>query len=241
MTSKKLKIGPMPAQVEDYSHLQETEILWGRVVTAAAAILFAVVLLSWSAWQFFAPPQTGGADAVKPAMVMSSTEVRLPETSEELASQEPTRSGQVQAVEQTPVTEVLAVETAPAPQVEVEAHAAIISPVSIMHESIAGAELRSIMQDGAEPQALPYDVSMPDSGIMRVMLETRMEGIRGTVLYHDWMLGEKQMARVRIPVSQNEQASHSSKFINKQMLGDWTVKVLDERGELYAQANFRVQ
>ena len=67
-----------------------------------------------------------------------------------------------------------------------------------------------------------------------------MENLRGQNLFHYWYLNGEKHARVRVPVNHNQQRSSSSKFINKQMLGKWTVQVLDDQGKAYVEASFDV-
>jgi len=116
----------------------------------------------------------------------------------------------------------------------------LISPVTTLHVGIARAELTDGVRDKEPLDPLGYDVPMNEEGIIKVVLFTEMHDLDGTVLYHDWYRNENRQARVRIPVNVSRQRSHSSKFINRQMLGDWRVKVVDGAGELYAEANFRV-
>ena len=95
--------------------------------------------------------------------------------------------------------------------------------------------------DGGEPgEPVGYRIQMNDEGIIKLILFTEMDGLRGKTLHHEWYRGDARVARVRIPVNVDQQRSHSSKFINRQMLGVWRVKVVDEQGELYAEANFEV-
>ena len=85
-----------------------------------------------------------------------------------------------------------------------------------------------------------YELTLPEAGIFKVLLFTEMKGLRGKKLYHDWYLNGVRQARVSIPVNVTHQRSHSSKYINTQMLGDWTVKVVDTHSNEYVNAGFRV-
>ncbi len=117
----------------------------------------------------------------------------------------------------------------------------LISPVSKLHVGITRADLTKTLINGEPVELYDYHVPMNEDGIIKVILFTEMEDLKGTLLFHDWYRNEVRQARVKIPVNVKLQRSYSSKFINAQMLGDWRVKVVDEAGELYAEANFVVQ
>ena len=87
---------------------------------------------------------------------------------------------------------------------------------------------------------LPYTVELPPEGIIKVMLFTEMKGLRGTTLYHEWYRNEVRQARVKIPVNVRQQRSHSSKYINTQMTGEWLVRVVDDKSKVYVEAGFSV-
>ncbi len=114
------------------------------------------------------------------------------------------------------------------------------APVRRLREGISRALLTLDLKDREPGEALGAQVAMNDEGIIKVILFTEMEGLRGKVLHHEWFRNEQRMARVRIPVNTETQRSHSSKFINRQMLGDWMVKVVDDKGDVYATAAFEV-
>jgi len=112
--------------------------------------------------------------------------------------------------------------------------------VLIVNSAITRANLSlSIIND--EPgKILNHSVVMPQDGIIKVILFTEMSDIKGRILFHEWYLNGKRQARVRIPVNVSHQKSFSSKFINRQMLGQWQVKVVDQNGEPYILADFEV-
>ncbi|MFT6121745.1 MAG: hypothetical protein ACJAWS_000158 [Oleiphilaceae bacterium] len=115
-----------------------------------------------------------------------------------------------------------------------------VSPVEILDTRIKKAQLSSNLVKGLPVDTLSSEVLMSEEGIIRVHLYTEMENLRGQNLFHHWYLNGEKQARVRIPVNHKTQRSSSSKFINKQMLGKWTVQVLDEQGKAYIEVNFEV-
>jgi len=112
--------------------------------------------------------------------------------------------------------------------------------VLIVNSAIARANLSLSIKKDEPGRALNHSIVMPEKGIIKVILFTEMNDIRGRTLFHEWYLNGKRQARVRIPVNVSHQKSFSSKFINQQMLGQWLVKVVDENGEPYILADFEV-
>tara|TARA_R110001592_G_scaffold42654_4_gene138502 strand:+ start:15626 stop:16498 length:873 start_codon:yes stop_codon:yes gene_type:complete len=126
-----------------------------------------------------------------------------------------------------------------------EAHISVVikarsAQIKIENSAITRAILTLGLKDKEPKGTIPYDLVLPDEGIAKVILFTEMQGLRGKKLYHDWYRNGVRQARVKIPVNANTQNSHSSKYINAQMLGEWQVKVVDEKSELYVLADFRV-
>jgi len=118
---------------------------------------------------------------------------------------------------------------------------ALISPVSTLHPGIRVASLTKGIDANRQPvDVLGYQIAMQDQNLIKVVLYTEMQDIRGVTLYHEWYQGDKRHAKVRIPVTVNKQTSFSSKYIDRHMMGEWTVRVRDEQGEMYAMANFNV-
>lgn len=115
------------------------------------------------------------------------------------------------------------------------------SVITSLHPGILNARLASNVDASRQPiDELGYEVSMDEAGLIKVILHTEMQGIAGVTLFHEWFQGDERRARVKIPVNDASQSSFSSKYIDKHMLGDWSVEVRDAQGELYAMANFTV-
>ena len=271
MTEKnKLNLWPLPEQKDDYSHLQEEEILWGRVLAVGVAILGTIAIAVYMVFNMFTAHEKfmqSTQPQQMPAQVQSHVEAR----SEEIAAAQPSaetelsnenvttqlddaEQSQANLSEEAPVNQIRPlvnkIDITPNPALKdalldvvpsAPDLSEVISPVSTLHESLSFAALTHELDKGRPTETLGYNIAMTDEGIIRVMLYTEMQNLSGKVLYHDWYMNERLMARVRIPVRASNQNSHSSKFINAQMTGDWTVKVVDDTDELYAEAHFNVK
>lgn len=111
--------------------------------------------------------------------------------------------------------------------------------VLIVNSSITEAVLSLSLNKDKPGEPLSHSVMMGDE-LIKVILYTEMKGLKGKVLYHEWYRNGKRQARVKIPVNVSNQNSYSSKFIDKYMLGQWQVKVVDASGEPYVLADFEV-
>lgn len=265
---RKYNIGPLPDQDADVSRFEESEILWGRVVGVAfLGVLCLVFVLSWVLGAF-ETQDTGASQtssiSLKP-QVLSDQQVSDKDVPDKQMPDQESTENSAQALDAS-VTETSEMATSVVTASTVSGSVAtnqpevaeskvaesvaeqdkvldspLISTVTTLHEGVQETELVIGLADGSHSQPLGYTVPMSDEGIIKVILKTRMINLKGTVLYHDWYRQDQRMARVKIPVNINDQASYSSKFVNQQMLGEWTVKVRDSADELYAQANFKVE
>jgi hypothetical protein len=112
--------------------------------------------------------------------------------------------------------------------------------VDIRNDAITLAVLTRELRKDVPGRPIPYELSLPKEGIVKVMLFTEMQGLKGQTIFHEWYRNGVRQARVKIPVNIATQRSYSSKFINMLMLGDWQVKVVDENAELFIAADFKV-
>lgn len=83
-------------------------------------------------------------------------------------------------------------------------------------------------------------VNLNGRSLVKVYLYSRLEGLKGQRVYHEWFHGQKRVARIEIrPYLQTMNAS-SSKYLTPAMTGRWTVKVVDHKGHMLAERHFRV-
>mgnify|MGYP000409084597 CR=1 FL=1 len=260
--SKKLNISPLPEQADDYTHYEESEVHWGRIIAAGTALVLFIVLSMFfmlsgdedpvqtdiiedelsTTEKFETPPAPKSQQKVLPEIEDAPLELldqqteamQATKTQETDIKTEPVNEPAKEIVNEPvnePVNESVneSVEIAPEP-----------ASLLIVNSAITHAALSLSLKDNIPGEALAAQVILPDANIMKVILFTEMKGIRGQVLYHDWYRNGERQARVKIPVNVSTQRSFSSKFINRQMLGKWQVKVVDGSNEPYVLADFEV-
>lgn len=244
---KKVAVGPLPPQKEDYSTYEETKILWGRL----ALVFGGVFVLAFAGLHALFSP-------VSDERVVSVIEQRRIAEKALLESQQAPQANAVVAS----VQEIAELESSEAELVSSEPQSPVVkdsnevtraaslkrtsvvepvSAVTTLHPAIRAATLARDVDAQRQPSdILGYEVLMNGEDIIKVVLHTELQNLQGVTLYHEWHRGDKRYARVKIPVRAEQQGSYSSKFIDQHMTGEWSVQVRDEQGALYAMANFRV-
>lgn len=266
---RKINIGLLPEQSEDYSQYEESELNLRRIIPAAALALIIVIFTLYSLLKSEEAP-TNKIDSVDSSEQILNKSNIAPSPSSEPEKTQTTATATeatTSKLDKTPlenktaekvdiplikqITTSAKVDTQPltkthqhqssTQQKQPDSHQInAVSPVKILDERIKKAQLSSNLVKGMPIDTLSSQILMSEEGIIRVHLYTEMENLRGQNLFHHWYLNGEQQARVRVPINHNHQRSSSSKFINKQMLGKWSVQVLDEQGEAYIEVSFEV-
>lgn len=87
-------------------------------------------------------------------------------------------------------------------------------------------------------EALPEQLTLEESGLSKVYFYTEVIGQAGKTHYHHWYHDGKLKAKVPITIGSNRWRCYSSKYLNHQQTGKWTVKVIDAKNRLLAQSHF---
>jgi len=128
----------------------------------------------------------------------------------------------------------------PKPVEKVAPQLVFSDPVDIKSEKIFRAQLTNGVSKKEPVDKLGSTIPMNEKGLIKVFLFTDMHGLKGETLYHEWYLAGKRMARVKINVRNNNVSASSSKFIDKYMMGDWKVNVVNHSGDALVSAQFVV-
>jgi len=263
--TRKINVGILPEQKDDYSQFEEEEFRWDRIIPAGITLVLIIVFALY--WLVVGsespstieqkPSHKKNLDAtttttVKAApLVIVKNEDKATELKEiplkpTTTKPQSTNTKQIEPVK-VPANKVEAEQKNQADHVKaIIKPVAMVqtitqhSPVEILDTRIKKAQLSSNLEKGMPVDKLSSQVLMSQEGIIKVHLFTEMENLRGQYLLHDWYRNGERQARVKIPVNYDHQRSSSSKFINQQMLGTWTVKVIDEQGKHYIYASFEV-
>lgn len=80
-----------------------------------------------------------------------------------------------------------------------------------------------------------------DNNIATVYAFSEVNNLKDSTLYYLWNVDGKDVAKVKVSVGGNRWRSHSSKFIQANMQGEWTVELQNEKGEILATNRFYYQ
>lgn len=268
---RKLNVGPLPTQDRDYSVYEQTDVLWGRislvfllVVAVVFGFFYALFGKDSDAGRIVSVIEQRDIDqsqlaknlAEEPLVVTAQLDhTKQADSVDDLPSAEVSSEQQVSADALKPEPKVASVEVVKSElsstisnnqtqtvTMNSRADVSLISPVTTLHPGIREAVLSSSVDRDDKPvDTLGYEVFMNGEDLIKVILYTEMEALGGQNLKHQWVRGDKVYATVKIPVRSDAQQSFSSKFIDRYMMGEWTVNVLDQNDELYARANFIVK
>jgi len=232
---------------DSYEVIEETAIRWDRVIGVA---VFALLLVIAAIVGLVTVLNSNTTDNVEPSIDVVISEQKTMSEQEVVLQQPPVQESLVQppSIQQSelivnetevvnvPVVEEVVVEKVAVEEVTVEN----VEPIDIKSEKIARAQLTNGVSKKEPVDKLGSTIPMNEKGLIKVFLFTDMHGLKGETLYHEWYLAGKRMARVKINVRNNNVSASSSKFIDKYMMGDWKVNVVNHSGDALVSAQFIV-
>ena len=90
-----------------------------------------------------------------------------------------------------------------------------------------------------EPNSIIDDtVTLDEGGLSRVYFFTDIKDRAGDTFSHTWYRNGKKIVKVRTPIGSDTWRCSSSKYLDKNMEGEWVVKVIDKKGNLVASGAF---
>lgn len=236
---------------------------WGRIFAALFVLFLVVGGIVWGAFEIF------GAGDQKQALVenqrveapsLPSVFVDQPASAEPLSIQLPKTASRDKSefgtspriTDQTNLIQAEAVETPvlmsePASETALSESSAEPKPspedaasVQLLSDHVFRAQLSTGLKEKEPTDQIPNALMMNSDGLIRIYLFTQIKGMKGQLLFHDWYLKDKRVARIRIRPSVDLMRASSAKFIDRHMLGDWRIEVVTEEGELLAKGAFSV-
>lgn len=264
---KKLILSPLPEQTDDYSRYEESETRWDRIIALVVIlVLFIGVLIyflvsddegnatkvldttiSEEQVSDLEPEEISSPvvqDNIEKADVLTQSieqkSASVDAKSDDISSKEASSKSELEQPVMADLGANAQIENVVKKASETRASKVRSAQIKIQNNALTRAVLTLKIKDKEPRGSIPYELALPEEGIVKVILFTEMKGLRGKKLYHEWYRNGVRQARVRIPVNVDKQSSYSSKYINVQMLGDWQVKVVDEKQNAYALAEFKV-
>lgn len=113
-------------------------------------------------------------------------------------------------------------------------------PITLHSDHILQAQLTAALDDKSPTDRLGSHIFMNERGLIRIYLFTEMEGLNNQRVFFDWYLNDERQARVTVRPHLEQMRASTSKFIDRNMLGDWQVKVVMSDDTLLTSARFEV-
>lgn len=93
-------------------------------------------------------------------------------------------------------------------------------------------------------QRAPVDdinrISLTGKSSRPIFLFLHFNKFKGGKIFINWYYRDKRVAKVMLPVSNNDWRTYSSKILNQNRLGSWRVTATDQSGKWLAEFKFRV-
>ncbi|MCW9013406.1 MAG: DUF2914 domain-containing protein [Gammaproteobacteria bacterium] len=97
---------------------------------------------------------------------------------------------------------------------------------------------RAIFTTGIESKEPVDELGQLTTDHSRIYFFTEIRGMEGHTVVHRWEQGGEVRAEVSFAVAGNRWRVWSSKNLHSSWLGEWTVSVVDEGGNVLAQESF---
>jgi len=124
---------------------------------------------------------------------------------------------------------------------ETESNNSMVPFTQVKTEILSEAVTRFIIAQNVianEPVGTINDIVF-DNNIATIYAFSQVDDSKNTTLYYQWSLNDKNIAKVRIGVIGNRWRSHSSKFIQSNMHGQWKVELQNQNGDVLATSQFK--
>lgn len=116
--------------------------------------------------------------------------------------------------------------------------AAATVPVKIVSDKLSRVQLTSSVYKKEPVDQLPSVITGSEKKASKIYLFTQLDNSKGSTIEHQWWYNDKLILRKKFTASGDRWRCYSSKNIGKFRQGEWLIKVVDQNGELMAQAAF---
>lgn len=83
-------------------------------------------------------------------------------------------------------------------------------------------------------------ISLGDKLSKPIFLFLHLNNFRGEKILINWYYRDQSVAKITLPVGNNDWRTYSSKVLNRHRLGPWRVTASDQAGNLVTEFKFRV-
>jgi len=111
----------------------------------------------------------------------------------------------------------------------------------IRSDHIARSQLTNGIKSREPIDELTDVVAAKKEGLRRIYFFTELRGLKGQVVRHQWIHGKKVESELSFKVGGNRWRVNSSKRLNPAAMGDWHIKVLNNKNEILVSRDFSYQ
>lgn len=110
--------------------------------------------------------------------------------------------------------------------------------VKIVSDKLSRVQLTSSVYKKEPVDQLPSVITGSEEKASKIYLFTQLDNSKGSTIEHQWWYNDKLILRRKFTASGDRWRCYSSKNISKFRQGEWLIKVVDQNGDLMAQAAF---
>ncbi|MCF7971487.1 MAG: DUF2914 domain-containing protein [Methylococcaceae bacterium] len=111
----------------------------------------------------------------------------------------------------------------------------------LLHPNISRARLAKGIKDNKEPYghiALPFLVNSEQA--KGFFYFTEINNMKGDTVFHEWLKDGKSIYKREIKIRGNNRRVSTSKLFNDKQIGQWQVRILNQKGQVLNEINFLV-
>ncbi|OUS07950.1 hypothetical protein A9Q81_00970 [Gammaproteobacteria bacterium 42_54_T18] len=215
---------------------------WDRIIGVIALLFISIIVLIYFAISSLISTNEQNTNTItKPTIVVEPSNTTVTTTSVKLAATAPSASNETPLIPMDSKTESLISQANTALSTSspgAGTHSLNPPIVTIYSDNINRAIFTHTLKN-KEPNSIINDiVTLDEGGLSRVYFFTDIKNRAGDTFTHTWYRNGKKIVKVRTPIGSDEWRCSSSKYLDKNMEGDWEVKVTDKKGELVASGSF---
>lgn len=115
-----------------------------------------------------------------------------------------------------------------------------LAPVTRNPEFVGALQLTSDLENKDPTDRLGAEIVLGDRDIIRVYAYSELNNLKGEHVFHVWYRDDERVARIPVGVYLDSMRASSSKYINRNMVGDWRMEIVRPNGERLGRVDFRV-
>lgn len=110
----------------------------------------------------------------------------------------------------------------------------------ILDKRIIRAALVSEIKDREPGEKLKLPISVSPGQTIEAIYFSEIKNMKGQAVYHVWLKDEVQVAKIKRTLKSTKEPFSSSQAITHSHIGQWSVKLINQKGKLLSESSFQV-